>query len=133
MSYGNWTLECADGFTAAELAEVLASVSEDIELRYIGALGRAQAGFVDAAKEDAGWVHLTLWDPTATGMVLTFERDRADAEPPFIVKVETDIAKERFGSDAARRATVGELARRCVDAACAKLGMKIVGFDAKND
>lgn len=131
MSYGNWTLECAEGFTAAELAEALAEVSDAIELRYVGALGRAQAGFVDAAKEDATWVHLTLWDPARTGMVLTFERDAAGAAAPFAVKVETDVAKDRFADDAARRATIGDLAKRCVDAACAKLDMKIVGFDAK--
>jgi hypothetical protein len=129
-SYGNWTLDCNEGFTPAELAEAVAEASSHIELRYVGGLGRAQAGFGDAARE-ASWVHLTLWDPAVTGMILTFERDAELPELPFSAKVETDVAKDRFGDDAARRAAIGALAKRCVDFACEKLAMKISAFDPK--
>jgi hypothetical protein len=130
-SYGNWTLDCGEGFTPAELAEAVSEASPHIELRYVGGLGRAQAGFGDAAR-DASWVHLTLWDPAETGMILTFERDAELPEPPFAAKVETDVAKDRVSDDAARREAIGALAKRCVDLACEKLAMKISGFDPKS-
>lgn len=129
MKFGNWTLECTQGFTPAELAEAVADISADVELRFVGGLSRRQPGFVDAAK-DAGWIHITLWDPTTTGMILSFERDEASAEGPFSAQVETDVA-EGFANDTARRALVGELATRIVHRACEKLDMKVSAFDPK--
>lgn len=126
---GNWSLECARGFTPAELAEAIADVSELVELRFVGGLGRAQPGFVDAAK-DASWVHFTLWEPAASGLVLTFERDTAAPEPPFTAAVETEIAAG-FADDPTRRALVADLASRVVERACEKLAMKVAAFDAR--
>lgn len=128
-AYGNWTLDCSDGFTPAELTEAVADVSESLELRFVGGLGRAQAGFVDEAKK-GDWVHFTLWDPAATGLVLTFERDAAAAPVAGPVEVETEIA-EGFEDDAVRRGVVADLATRIVNRACEKLGMRVTAFDAK--
>jgi hypothetical protein len=127
--FGAWTVECSRGFTPAELAEAVVPASEHVELRYVGALSRAQGGFVAAASA-ARWVHLTLWDPVETGLVLTFERDNGSAPPPFVAKVEAEIATERFSDDAERRAAAGALAERVVELACEKLGMKITGHEA---
>lgn len=129
MTYGNWTLACSQGFTPAELAEAVAEVSELVELRFVGGLGRAQPGFLDAAK-DAGWVHITLWDPKGTGMVLSFERDESTPAGPFEAEVETEVAAG-FTNDTMRRSVVADLATRIVHRACERLGMTVTAFDAK--
>jgi hypothetical protein len=126
--YGNFALECSEGFTPADLAEAVADVSDVVELRFVGGLGRAQPGFLDAAKS-ASWVHFTLWDPQATGLVLTFERDTPTPAAPFTAEVEMEIAAG-FSDDPMRRALVSDLATRIVERACERLAMKIAAFDA---
>jgi hypothetical protein len=126
--YGAWTVECFRRFSPAELAESVSHLSQHVELRYVGALARQQAGFVHIAQETT-WVHLTIWDPEQTGMLLTVERDSGNVDPPFIVKVETEVAEDRFADGPERRAEIGALAQRIVASACEKLEMKIVHFD----
>jgi hypothetical protein len=126
--YGSWTIECTRGFTPAELAQALSGSAELVELRYVGALSRAQSTFVTAASEPK-WVHLTFWDPVETGMVLTVERDTSNPPAPFVVKAETSIATDRFGDTPERRVIVGALAKKLVNVACEKLGAKITSFE----
>lgn len=129
MSFAAWNVECGRGFTPAELTEAISSVSDQVELRYVGGLSRAQAGFVQAA-QDGGWVHFTLWDPKVTGMVLIFERETGSPTAPYAAKVETEIATtEGFADDAVRRAAALALAKRIVDKVCDELDVRIAAFD----
>lgn len=129
MSFGSWNIECGRGFTPAELTEAVSTVSDQVELRFVGGLSRAQAGFVQAA-QDGAWVHFTLWDPKVTGMVLTFERETGSPTAPYAAKVETEVATtEGFSDDANRREAVGALAKQILDKACDVLDLRIAAFD----
>jgi hypothetical protein len=128
VSFGAWNLTASRGFMPSELAEAIAEESTSIEIRFVGGLSRATAGFVDAMRRPA-WKHVTFWDPDATGLVLTFERDSGAAEGPFAVKVETEVDKEHFEDEPMRRAIVGQLAERVLKHVCDKLEMAITHFE----
>ena len=128
MIYGAWTLAATRGFMPGELADAIAEVSTDIEIRYIGGLSRATAGFVDAARLPS-WVHITFWDPDKTGLVLTFERDAKSPDGPFTLKVEAELATDRVADEPSRRAIIGELAERVIAKVCERLGMSVASFD----
>jgi hypothetical protein len=125
MTYGTFTVECTRDYTPAEVAEAIADVSDSLELHYIDALSRAQANFVDVATKES-WTHLTFFEKAVTGMVLTAERSGRDA--PYTVLFRTEVAPE-LEDTAERRVAIGELARRVVDRACAKLDMSLVSVE----
>lgn len=126
---GAWTIQCSRGFTPAELAEAVADASEHVELRYVGALSRAQSTFVKQASS-ASWVHLTLWDPVESGLTMDVERDTGNPAPPFVIRAEASIATDRFADEPARRTAATAVAKRIVELICEKLEANVTAFDA---